>query len=1185
MKKRRLSKLERVLKTPQKVWLAMKLSFVFSILLTLNISAAVYSQQNRVSLTLNEVTLDQFIDAVKKQTGVSFLYNSNLFKGTGKVSVAVSAEQLDVVLRDILGEQGYVFDYQDQVVVIRKASDVSAEPQRTEKRTIKGVVKDEGGATLPGVSVVVKGAQTGVATDINGHYEIRVDDRPEVVLQFSFVGMKTQEVKIGNRHDIQVVLAPDTKALEEVVVTGYQTISRERATGSFDKIDNKVLEARPTSDLTSALQGVVAGMQATENLDGTVEFQIRGTSSLYADKQPLIVVDGFPIEGSFNSINPNDVESVTVLKDAAAASIWGARSANGVIVVTTKTGKKDKLDVNVRAFYRIGRMTDLDYVLDQADSRTHVDYELKALENNWVLGGEYTPSFSNFRSSLTLAQELYYQNKYFGLSEADMNAGLEKLRNTSNRKQLKDLLMRHQSLQQYNISISGGTEKARNYFSMMYEKNNEGTIDRGYNRIMLTYNNQYQITKWLKTSLMTSYFRKNTESSGPTMGEFTNLSPYELLLNPDGSYATNLYAYNRYEVSQVPMDQMPYEDWSYNLLREVRGREITSKTDLLRAQFGLTADLLPGLVYDFSVQYETSRTQKESYYNEDTYKVRNTVNSMTEYNSGTKTVGISRIPKGGISETPSESEFYNYVLRNKLAYNRDFGKHAVTALAGLDISEYNTKSATRPTIYGYDKEKKLTAVPSYGYGSVVDKFTDFWGNVGSTIAGGSTTLTERTDRYVSYYAVAGYTYDSKYGISFSARGDGSNFVSDDPKLRWAPMWSVGALWHLGKENFMNDLSWMDRLSLRFTYGLNGNVEKSTSPLALISMGSTVSSTTGTVTSSVASMGNPDLKWETTKTTNIGLDFSFFGNKLSGKLDYYNRAGEDIIGQVAIPAVNGTTSLKLNNAAILNRGFEVELTGNLQTANRAFGWRTTVTYAYNKNEVKDLYYPSIYAYQLAEGTFVEGRPVGCLYSYNYAGTEDGIPYVYGLNGNKVSMNDVSLHNRTVGLSFMSYEGTQVPPHTLGWVNNFSYKGFSLYVFVTGNFGGIFRRPTNSSMPGVGGSKTSVGRFMSDVFESDGSEYPTFPNAGEKQYYLWNRYIPNLSYFVESSSFIRLKEITLDYNLPSAWMKKIKMNGIRLFVQARDLGLIYSANKKHYDPEWLPGSNKPVTTYTFGADIKF
>lgn len=526
------------------------------------------------------------------------------------------------------------------------------------------------------------------------------------------------------------------------------------------------------------------------------------------------------------------------------------------------------------------------------------------------------------------------------------------------------------------------------------------------------------------------------------------------------------------------------------------------------------------------------------------------------------------------------------VFRNQLNYNNSFAeKHEISALAGIEISQYDTEGTVNPYVYGYNKEKNTSSVPPYGYGSNVDSFKNFFGN-SATIEGGNTSYSLRCDRYVSYYTNIGYVYDGKYGASFSARGDGSNFVSDDPSLRWSPMWSVGAKWNIGKEEFIKDIDWINYLNLRATYGINGNAEKSTSPLTLVSVGSSVNSTTGTITGNISSFGNPSLRWEKTYTTNIGVDFDLFRSKLSGKLDFYNRKSKDVIGQVTIPSVYGTSTQKFNNAEILNRGVELELTGNFHIPSVDLGIRSTVTYAYNYNKILKLYYPALYCYELVEAdTHVEGRPVGSLYSYDFLGTENGIPYVIGANGDKISMNDVSVHNRSLGLDILHYSGTTIPPHTFGWSNQFTWNNFSLYVYLTGNFGGIFRAPTAGSIPSVGSGKTFVSSSIKDFADSDGTLYPTWPLKDESNFYLWDRYTPNLEYFVQDASFIRLKEINLEYNLSKKLAGKLHLRGAKLFVQARNLGLIYCANDYGYDPEWLPGSNKPSATIAFGANINF
>ena len=1058
--------------------------------------------------------------------------------------------------------------------------------------TVRGQVFDEQGEPLIGVTVRVPGSKTGAVTDMDGRFTLRMPKEGGKLL-FSYIGKKDVEMEPSSR-PLRVVMEDNTRLLDDVVVTGYQTLSRERVTGSFDKVDQEILAARPSADISSALQGLVAGMQATENEDGSVDFLIRGTSSLYAETAPLIVVDGFPIEGTFSSINPNDVESVTVLKDAAAASIWGARSANGVIVVTTKRAKQNsRLNVDVQTFWRIGTEPDIDYITSQADSRTTVDYEIMALENGWNMG-EYTPGYTSIQSPLSLAMEYWYANKYRGMSEEEMNAGLERLRNINNRGQLKKYLMQTPLLQQYNVSISGGTEKFDNYVSLMYEQNDEATIKRGYERFMINYNGTYRFNKNITGTIAATWQKRRQETSGVTISEFTNLSPYELLVNEDGSYATNIYGFNRFELEDMNTADFPYSDFSYNMLREVRDRSYITNTMNWRVQVGLNVKLFKGLTYDIKYQYERNTSDYRNMDGEDTYAARRLVNFYTAYDSSTGTVGTSYLPKGAVVRT-GDSENHNHVFRNQLTYNNTFGgKHEVSALAGIELSEYVTSSTTNPTIYGYNVKTNTAQAPFYGsYDTIENMVNDSWS---STLPEQGYTFSDRVDRYLSYFFNAGYTYDDRYGASFSIRYDGANFVSDDPDLRWSPMWSIGGKWNISKESFMSDVRWIDYLSLRATYGLNGNAERSTSPQTLISV--YANSTTHGNVASITSLGNPTLRWETTYTTNIGLDFSLFKNYLSGKFDVYNRMSKDVIGTVAIPSVYGSSSQRFNNAKISNRGFELELSANIPVKSIGLGINSTVTFAYNKNKVEELYYPNNYCYQYmyasdpANGSFIEGRPIGAVYAYEFAGMEDGDPYVWGPDGTKVAFGDLSLHNSTYGSEeFLSYKGTTISPYTLGWANQFTWKGLSLYVFITGKFGGVFRAPTSYTPPLVGDSKTFVSKYISDYAESDGTQLPTFPKVGDTTCYRWDRYMTYLSYFVEDAAFLRLKEVSLSYQLPAKWMNRLHIKQAKVFCQARDLGLIWTANKYGYDPEWLPGdgygsgATKPAASFTLGVNLNF
>lgn len=1154
-----------------------------SILFLLSATVA-FAQGNKITLTVNKVSLPSALNQVERQSNyykINYDYNQ---LGKYHVSAEIKNKSAIEAVNTLLSNLPFAAKADGRYIQIKnKTTKKTLAPSQSVRsgKGINGRVTDKDGEPLIGVTVMVPGTQKMTITDINGNFSLpttETNDRIEI----SYIGKKTISRKASSNH-LNIVLDDDDNILNDVMVTGYQQLSRERATGSFDKIGEKELAARPATDLSAALQGLVAGMQGTENEDGSVDFKIRGTSSLYANTSPLIVVDGFPIEGTFSSINPNDVESVTVLKDASAASIWGARSANGVIVVTTKRAKQNsRLNVNGQAFWRIGTTPDVDYILSQADSKTNVDYEIQAIKNGWNLG-EYTPGgVDGLMTGLTEAQELYFNNKYNGLSESEMNAGLDKLRNRSNRKQLKKYLMQQQLLQQYNASISGGTEKFDNYLSLMYEKNAEATIKRGYERFMMNYNTAYRFNRNITATASLTWQKKNIETSGVTINEFANLQPYEMLKNEDGSYAYNTGGFNREELKNIDAASFPYSDFSYNMLQEVENRSYKTKNDNIRIQLGLNAKIFKGLSYDMKYQYERNKSSYRNLDGEATYATRYDVNFYSTFD-GTKCTN-SFLPKGARINS-GNSENHNQVFRNQLTYNNVIAeKHDISALAGIEMSEYITSSTTNPRLYGFNEETNTAPVPYYGSKSNI-------GNMQNYAFYTSYYLTpylgykfyERTDRYLSYFGNVAYMYDDKYGVSASVRSDGSNFVSKDKSLRWSPMWSVGAKWNIKKENFMKDVSWVDRLTLRATYGLNGNAEKSTSPQTLISISS--SSTTMTDVASIASYSNPMLKWETTHTTNLGIDFSIFKNILSGKIEYYNRLSKDVIGDVTIPAVYGSTSQRFNNAEISNRGFEAELTAR-HTFSFGLGISSTLTYAYNKNKIEKLYNPNVYCYEYMNGYFIEGRPIGAIYAYEFAGMKDGVPYVKGANGENCSFNDLTLHNSTFGSeNFLTYKGSSIAPSTFGWANEFTWKGISLYVYLTGKMGGKFRAPVADTPPLVGGGNVFISKFISYYQNSDGTQYPTLPAEGDYMCYRWDRYMPYLSCFVEDASFIRLKELTVSYQLPTILLSKIGLKQAKVFCQARDLGCLWTANSLGYDPEWLPGTgvNKPATSITLGVNI--
>ena len=1150
MKKEPLGTVEKRKKFSRKTWKIMKLCGIFCFVLSLNLSANVYSQQNKVSLDLKEVTLEEFIEAVKQQTGVNFLYNASLFEGADKVSVKAKKEPLSKVLEETLGQKGYAIDYRDEVVVILKQEPQPFVPQ-VNKRTVSGTVRDADGEPVPGVSVLVKGTQVGVATDVNGRFELRVDDNPEVVLQFSFVGMKSQEVKIGTHTTLNVVLESDTKALDEVLVTGYQTISKERATGSFDMLSREQLN-KPASTLASRLVGVTAGVQNNLDEDGNIVFEIRGQTSLNtANARPLIVVDGFPVEGEFSSINPNDVESVTILKDAAAASIWGARSANGVIVVTTKKGAlsaQKGAKIEVSAFVEVQPKIDLDQYNPLASSAETVEYERKGFETNFFgIGVPADDSWMNAQAAYSQVTAALNENRLGHLSDGDLEATLEKLSRQNNKEQIKKYLLQIPVTQQYNVNISGANERMNNMLSLMYERERDGFKENHKDKLMVNYRTNVNLFKWLDFNFsgMVQYNKvKNSGINATSLpryagdffsiayGSIQGLQPYDMLVDEDGN-RTKLSGgfYPQMLDRNVPTENFPYSDWSYNPITEIENRDLGYKELNARIQGGLTVHLLEGLDFDTKIQYEMYNTFYTDIYNENTFTVRRLINTTSSWDKTTNVV-TPNLAKGGFKEE-SKEEITSYNFRNQLNFDRVFkDRHALNVILGTEIRERIAKTTDYPRTYGYSDETLSVGIYPNGPTGTLD-WTGFPNGMMDNAFKYTNSYTYNRDRYFSLYANAAYTLDEKYTVSGSVRTDASNLITDDPKYRYAPFWSVGLGWQIGKEDFMQDAKWIDRLNIRATYGYNGNVDKSTSFRPLISVNSTQNEYTHGFTAAIQSFGNPDLRWERTGTWDVGIDYSFLGGKLAGKIDVYSKLGKDLMASMSIPSVNGTTSQSLNAAKMTNRGIELEVGTQLPIYGDKIVWTGNLNFSYNKNKIQELYKATYRASELYSGgtyAYVEGYDANTLWVFEYAGVEnrgtgaslDWQPVVKGVNGETY---DFSTWTPGNGLDYMKNAGTKVAPYAFGFSNSFKIYDFNLSFLITGKFGHKFMR-TPFNYPSMAGGSGQPNKYYSEVVNSDPSEQVPIPfDKSEPRYYFWDRFYPYLDYLVESAAHIRLQEVNL------------------------------------------------------------
>lgn len=1057
-------------------------------------------------------------------------------------------------------------------------------------RLVSGKVTDSAGDPVIGAAVMLKDGSMGAVTDSDGNFSIEADESDVLVVQS--LGYETVEIPVGVRSRFSVILEDAVHLLDDVVVTGYQTLSKERATGSFDIIDKAQIQ-KPAGNIATRLIGSAAGLVGTQDAYGNPVFEIRGRSSLTDEPtQPLLVVDGFAIEGGFDSINPNDVESITVLKDAAAASIWGAKSANGVIVVTTKNGMPGgagtKVTVDYSGFFKVSSKLDLDYTLSEASVDDVIDYELYGFgrwdSSVWLSNHEE----SDYNGGMSTVYNLLNENRLGHLSDADMNAAIEALRGNNNHDQIKKYLLQNPIVHQENVSINMVNERSSTTLSLLYQNDRQHYKRNNSTKYMVNFRNRTRLFKWLDFNFNGSYTYTQADNSGYGL---PGLSPYEMLMDENGNYIPYSYGVSlNYVDRHVPSDAFPYSDWSWNPVQEMDNRSLTSTSSVARVQAGLTVKIWEGLTFDSRVQYEMMDSHTHNYYNENTYTVRYGVNSASTWDKETDAV-TANLPTGGFLDQ-SRTRQDIITIRNQLNFNHTFvDRHAIAFVAGVETIDNRYQSFGYPRTYGYDDESlSVGNFPNGIGGTGVYQLTN-WQDSNLTMDY-QNSFSYTTDRYFSAFGNLSYTYDSRYTVSGSARTDASNLITDDPKYRYAPFWSVGASWQIANESFMENISWIDQLTLRATFGYNGNVDKSTTFKPLVNISSSPNVVTGELTGSMSSYGNPTLRWERTGTWDVGVDFNFFGSKLFGKIDVYNKHSEDLIADVTIPAAQGTTSMRLNNGEIVNRGFELEL-GSALRISKDVTWDGMLTLAYNRNRVASLQQeptdPSVLAmYSGTSSAWMEGYDMSALWCYMYGGlintgTEDAPamkPTILHKSGLRETF-DTWPTGEPLDVSY--YMGVMTAPWNMSFSTSFHVYDFDISLILTGKFGHKFMRES-FNYPGMSGQAIPNAKY-SEVVNGNPDEIIPLPQTDiEERYYFWDRFYPYMSYLAVNASHIRVQEINVAYNLPKTAVARMRMQSMQVYFQCNNPFNIYF-NGYREDPEFSRGSVRLQAAYTIGLKFKF
>ncbi|SEM26382.1 hypothetical protein SAMN05216436_10335 [bacterium A37T11] len=582
-----------------------------------------------------------------------------------------------------------------------------------------------------------------------------------------------------------------------------------------------------------------------------------------------------------------------------------------------------------------------------------------------------------------------------------------------------------------------------------------------------------------------------------------------------------------------------------------------------------------------NIQKQLFNTNNRNLYNENTYYVRNKVNTSSTWDKTTNTV-TPNLNKGSILDQ-NRTEVHAWNFRNQASFNRLLGKdHEINAVAGMEVDNLVTEKFTNPTSYGYNDKTLTVGTFPNGPGGAYAPIKD-WQGYNETFSY-TNVFTYTTQRYFSLYGNAAYTYLNKYTLSGSLRTDASNLITDDPSYRYSPFWSLGGSWQLRKEKFMDRVAWLDQLTVRFTYGYNGNVDPTTAFRPLISTAANPNTYTHDYTASISSYGNPTLRWEKTGSINFGFDYSLLGGKFFGKVDLYSKQGKDLIAQISIPAINGTTSQKLNNAEMSNKGIELELGTHIPIRGNDITWQGSVNFSYNKNKITNLFVAKYEAYSLTDGgtaAYVEGYDANSSWMFQYAGVHDGQPMIKGPGDN---MFDFTAWTTGDGREFMLNMGTKVAPYTLGFINSFKIYDFDFSFILTGKFGHVFNR-MSFNYPVLWGSRLLPNSKLAEVINGDPASIVPLPqNENEPRYYFWDRFYPYLSYLSENASHIRMQEVYLGYHLPMKKIKALGTSNVQVFLQGNDLFTVLF-NDAGEDPEYPMGTINPAPKFTLGVKVGF
>jgi TonB-linked SusC/RagA family outer membrane protein len=1051
---------------------------------------------------------------------------------------------------------------------------------------ISGTVIDQQGKPMPNVSIRINGLTATLYTDREGRFMLS-PPQTSGKLTFSFTGFKPLEVAFdqSNIKNLIVKLEVLENTLEEVNIlsTGYQNIPKERATGSFAQPLKEMFEAKVATDVLSKLKGITIGLVFNANTqrsrNGQLDLNIRGRSTIFAGDQPLVVLDNFPYNGDLSNINPNEIENITVLKDAAAASIWGVRAGNGVIVINTKKGSFNQpLKISYNANLTISQKPGLNYNPNQLSAGEYIGLE------KFLFQKGYYDTYLNDQTNYPVVSpvlELLSSNRSGALSQSQLQTELDRLSANNVNTEVRDNFYRNAINQQYAINLSAGTKSINYIFSAGYDKNLNELQENSFERITLNSQSTFVPVKNLSFTIGLNIIRAKTKADNTLSQVKSALFPYNSLIDEAGNPLPISYGYRQSYIQSAQANG--FLDWSYRPLKELGLQENTTRNMNFRASGSAKYTFLKGFSAEMKYLYQQFNASARNLQGQDSYYVRNLINRFSILTNG-KVTGYN-FPFGA-SLALNETKNSTYNLRGQLGYNHRWQSHELAVILGYELSENRTDAASSSFI-GYNDD--------LGTFANVNTTTTYKTNPnGNGIIGNGLGIGGTLDRLRSSFANASYIYKERYSISASARVDGSNYFGVSTNQKNVPLWSAGLKWILDREKFYTS-EWFPNLSIRATYGFNGNLDASVTGVTTFRYANNAQYTNlpYAVTSNI---GNPDLRWEKSAIANIGIDFASRGGILNGSIEFFNRRGTDVIGFKSFLSSTGISSLKGNYSDMSSDGIDITLSS--KPVQKAVTWTTTIQLSYVRDKVTRYdVVPTVAQIVASDGNSsvaspVVGRPVFGLYSYRWGGLNPQSGNPIGFVSGNPSEDYATITSRTP-IPDLVYSGAARPVFYGGLNNSIHYKGFSLNIQLLFKAGYYFRKPTvNYSLITSGSSAyLNVNRDITSRWMKPGDEVST--NIPSMVY----PFVDNRDYFyqyseinVERGDHIRLQDISLAYEFTKKRYPGLPFQSLQVFSYINNVGIIWVANRQGLDPDAVPAtfdqSTMPMPrTFSFGIKGNF